>query len=95
MHVIFEDFINKLLESKRCDPLMNAEKNYIGPIYACDTTKDKVEEFITRMRELTPWLTYFSGESKSGKEGYVGMYYKVHRENASFPRDRWLRKPEV
>jgi hypothetical protein len=68
---------------------------YIGPVFASETDENKVEEYIRNMKELTPWLTYFSGESMSGEEGKVGMYYIVHREDASFPRDHWFRKPKA
>jgi hypothetical protein len=61
----------------------------IGPIYTKqDIPEENVEEFIRNMKEPTPWLKYVPVESESGKEGYVGMYYYVKREDASFPRSR-------
>ena len=65
-----------------------AIQELLGPIYVHDIPEENVEEFIRNMEELTSWLKYVPGESKSGKEGYVGMYYYVHREDASFPRSR-------
>ena len=61
---------------------------WIGPIYVYDIPEEKVDEFIKNSEARTPWLKYFSGESKSGEKGLVGMYYIVKREDASFSRSR-------
>jgi len=63
-------------------------KEFLGPTFSCDISEDKADEFIKTPEIRIPWLKYFKGESKSGEEGVVGIFYYVRRENASFPRYR-------
>ena len=55
---------------------------FLGPIYVQDLQTEKAENYIKNMKDLLPDLTYFPGLSRSGKDGYVGMYYTVLRKKA-------------
>ena len=49
-------------------------------VYVQVVLQDKVEDFISNSQRSNPILFYYVGNPKSGREGYVGIYYTVRPE---------------